>query len=74
MNEPTDVKMATARLLRNLLGSQAEGGRAALNASLRQKHAELEPLKSAMSKDARERFDEIGVLLELLAESGNKRP
>lgn len=71
MNEPTDVqKMATARLLRNLLGSQAENGRAALNASLRQKYAELEPLKSAMSKDARERFDEIGVLLELLAASG----
>ena len=71
MNEPTDVqKMATARLLRNLLGSHAESGRDALQTRLRQEHAELEPLKSAMSKDARERFDEIGVLLELLAAPG----
>ena len=61
------MHIATARLLKKLLGSHAAGGRDALNARLRQEYTALEPLKSAMSKIDRERYDEIGDLLDLLA-------
>lgn len=66
-NEPTDAHKSTARLLTKLLGNHGAGGRDALHARLRKDYAELEPLKSTMSKVDRDRFEEIGDLLELLA-------
>lgn len=62
-----EQKKATARLLSKLLGTHAENGREALRARLLQEHSELEAIKSKMSKNDCERFEEISNLLELLA-------
>jgi hypothetical protein len=43
--------------------------RDALHARLRQTYAELEPLKSGMSKEDLDRFEEIGEIIELLEKS-----
>ena len=40
-----------------------------LHARLRQKYAELGPLKFGMSKEDRERFEEIGETIDLLIKS-----
>ena len=49
--------------------------RRALLAKLRQRYAELEPLKFGMSEENLERFEEIGDLIDLLekAEEGGAR-
>lgn len=46
--------------------------RDALRARLRKKYAELETLKVGMSKQVRERFEELGELMDLLEECENR--
>ena len=48
--------------------------RDALRARLRKKYAELETLKVGMSKQVRERFEELGELMDLLEECENRPP
>jgi hypothetical protein len=48
--------------------------RDALRARLRKKYAELETLKVGMSKQVRERFEELGELMDLLEECENLPP
>ena len=48
--------------------------RDALRARLRKKYAELETLKVGMSKEERERFEELGELMDLLEECENRPP
>jgi hypothetical protein len=47
--------------------------RDALRAQLREKYAELNTLRGDMSKKARERFEELGELMDMLEEC-EKRP
>jgi hypothetical protein len=44
-----------------------------IRARLRQKYAELEPLKVGMSEEDRQRFEELGELMDLL-ETCESRP
>jgi uncharacterized protein involved in exopolysaccharide biosynthesis len=48
--------------------------RDALRAQLRDKYADLKTLRGDMSKQARERFDELGKLMDLLEECENRPP
>jgi hypothetical protein len=48
--------------------------RDALRARIRKKYAELETLKVGMSKQVRERFEELGELMDLLEECENRPP
>jgi hypothetical protein len=48
--------------------------RDALRARLRQKYTELEPLKIGMTKEDRERFEELGELLDLLEACEHQPP
>jgi len=48
--------------------------RDALRARLRKKYAELETLKVGMSEQVRERFEELGELMDLLEECENRPP
>ena len=48
--------------------------RDALRARLRKKYAELKALKVGMSKQVRERFEELGELMDLLEECETRPP
>ena len=48
--------------------------RDALRAQLRDKYADLKTLRGDMSKQARERFDELGKLMDLLEKCENRPP
>ena len=48
--------------------------RDALRARIRKKYAELETPKVGMSKQVRERFEELGELMDLLEECENRPP
>jgi len=48
--------------------------RDALRARLRKKYAELKALKVGMSKQVRERFEELGKLMDLLEECETRPP
>ena len=45
-----------------------------LRARLRQKYSELKPLKVRMNKEDRERFDEIGDIMDALEECESRLP
>ena len=45
-----------------------------LRARLRQKYSELEPLKVRMNKEDRERFDELGDIMDALEECESRLP
>jgi len=80
MKEPDDIKKkAQARVDKALAEVPIDNKqeRDALHARLRQRYAELEPLKSGMSKDDLERFEEIGEIIESLEKCeglGRTRP
>ena len=80
MKEPDDIKKkAQARVDKALAEVPIDNKqeRDALHARLRQRYAELEPLKFGMSKDDLERFEEIGEIIESLEKCeglGRTRP
>jgi ribonuclease I len=45
-----------------------------LRARLRQKYSELKPLKVRMNKEDRERFDELGDIMDALEECESRLP
>jgi hypothetical protein len=72
MKEPNEAqRKAMTRVAKALAEVPVDKKRErdALHARLRQKYAELEPLKSGMSKEDLDRFEEIGEIIELLEKS-----
>lgn len=69
MKEPDDIeKKAQARVDKALAEVPVDykQERDELHARLRQRYAELEPLKFGMTKEDLERFEEIGEIIETL--------
>jgi uncharacterized lipoprotein YehR (DUF1307 family) len=72
-NEKNKVERNVAKALSEVPIDNKEE-RDALRARLRQKYAELKPLKVRLSKQDRDRLEELGEIIDLLEECESRAP
>ena len=77
MKKPAPDKKKVAKNVANALAEvpiDTKQERDALRARIRQKYHQLEPLKGRLNKADRERFDELGELMDRLEECESRPP